>query len=169
MVEERQETIADIVAELRNKTGNMYDCTITTTEDEVHDYADRLEAAWKREKNAPEQRSPSASQVSPMPVNDAHIIPQIVNAAQMRNALERILSLTNSLDENCAVDPVEIRDIARNALAAPPRNCDMLGGDEDKLFDCYIQERKYCKYKHLSPDYGFWLLKTAKKKGEEKC
>ena len=36
--------------------------------------------------------------------------------AQMREALERILSLTNSLDENCAVDPVEIRDIARDAL-----------------------------------------------------
>ena len=36
---------------------------------------------------------------------------------KMRDALERIVSLTNSLDENCGVDPVEIRDIARNALS----------------------------------------------------
>ena len=44
------ETIADIVAELRNKTGDMYDCTITTDEEEFHSYADRIEAAWKRER-----------------------------------------------------------------------------------------------------------------------
>lgn len=36
---------------------------------------------------------------------------------KMREALERIVSLTNSLDENCAVDPVEIRDIAKDALS----------------------------------------------------
>jgi len=44
---------------------------------------------------------------------------------KLREALTKILNLTNSLDENCGVDPVEIRDIARSALAAPPRNCDV--------------------------------------------
>ena len=39
------------------------------------------------------------------------------NTEQMRKALERIVSLLNSLDEDCGVDPVEIRDIARDALA----------------------------------------------------
>jgi hypothetical protein len=33
-----------------------------------------------------------------------------------RVALERIVKLLNGLDENCGVDPVEIRDIARAAL-----------------------------------------------------
>ena len=47
---QKRETVADIVAELRNKTGNMYDCTITTDEEEFHSYADRIEAAWKRER-----------------------------------------------------------------------------------------------------------------------
>ena len=44
---------------------------------------------------------------------------------KLREALTKILNLTNSLDEDCAVDPVEIRDIARAALAAPARNCDI--------------------------------------------
>ena len=64
--------------------------------------------------------------------------------------------------------PIEVppyaEDVINAALAEPPRNCDRFGGDEDKLFDCYIQERKASKYKELFPDYGFWLLKTAKRK-----
>ena len=41
---------------------------------------------------------------------------------KLREALKKILDLTNSLDEDCAVDPVEIRDIAKAALATPIRN-----------------------------------------------
>ena len=35
----------------------------------------------------------------------------------LRKALHEIYNLTNSLNEDCAVDPVEIRDIAKAALA----------------------------------------------------
>lgn len=55
-----------------------------------------------------------------------------------REALTKILNLTNSLDENCAVDPVEIRDIARAALAAP-RNCDV-GTEEEQV----LRWRGFC-------------------------
>ena len=41
---------------------------------------------------------------------------------KLRDALRKILDLTNSLDEDCAVDPVDIRDIAKAALAEPIRN-----------------------------------------------
>lgn len=44
---------------------------------------------------------------------------------KLREALTKILNLTNSLDEDCAVDPVEIRDIAKAALADPIRNCEV--------------------------------------------
>ena len=57
---------------------------------------------------------------------------------KLREALTKILNLTNSLDEDCAVDPVEIRDIAKAALAKPPRNCDV--GTEQE------QARRYLKY-----------------------
>ena len=49
---------------------------------------------------------------------------------KLREALTKILNLTNSLDEDCGVDPVEIRDIAKAALSAPPRNCDVGTAEE---------------------------------------
>ena len=51
---------------------------------------------------------------------------------RLRGALTKILDLTNSLDEECAVDPVEIRDTAKAALAEPARNCDV-GTAEEQL------------------------------------
>lgn len=46
------------------------------------------------------------------------------NIRAMREALKQIHDRVNSLDEDCSADTVEIRDIARSALSAPPRNCD---------------------------------------------
>ena len=75
---------------------------------------------------------------------------------KLREAVTKILNLTNSLDENCAVDPVEIRDIARTALAAPPRNCDVGTAEEqEKRFHDFcrarhlprMEESRYCAYK----------------------
>lgn len=59
---------------------------------------------------------------------------------KLREALTKILNLTNSLDENCAVDPVDICDIARAALAEPVRNCDVETAEEqgERFLD-------YCK------------------------
>ena len=53
------------------------------------------------------------------------------NAAAIYAALVKIHDLTNALDEKCGVDPVEIRDIARAALSAPARQCDV-GTAEDQ-------------------------------------
>lgn len=50
---------------------------------------------------------------------------------KLREALTKILNLTNSLDEDCAVDPVEIRDIAKAALAEPVKNCDRFADETD--------------------------------------
>ena len=58
---------------------------------------------------------------------------------KMREALTKILNLTNSLDEDCAVDPVEIRDLAKAALAEPVRNCDV--GTAEEQEDRF---RRYC-------------------------
>lgn len=63
------------------------------------------------------------------------------NIKAMREALKKILYLTNSLDEECAVDPVEIRDIARDAISAPPRNCDV-GTAEEQAKKWYW---RYCQ------------------------
>lgn len=58
---------------------------------------------------------------------------------KLREAVTKILNLTNSLDENCAVDPVEIRDIAKAALAETVKNCDV--GTAEEQEDRF---RRYC-------------------------
>ena len=73
---------------------------------------------------------------------------KIYTAAKVREALKQIHDLVNSLDEDCGVDPVEIRDIARAALASPPRNCDV--GTAAKQSERY---EKFC-YAHRSREKG---------------
>ena len=69
---------------------------------------------------------------------------QVGNAAAMREALVKIHDLTNALDEECGVDPVEIRDLARAALSAPPRNCDVGTFEEQrKRFKVFCRDRQY--------------------------
>ena len=57
---------------------------------------------------------------------------------KLRKALTKILNLTNSLDEDCAVDPVEIRDIASDALAEPMKNYEVGTAEE--------QEKRFCSF-----------------------
>lgn len=133
---EAKETVADIVAEFREMVHKSVDGIIAVKADVI---ADRIEAAWNREHG---------------------------NAAAMREAIRKAIAmiLSNVIMGRTKFKPVI--DVLESALSSPPRNCDKFGGDEVELFDCYIHERKVCEYKHLFPDYGFWLLKTAERKVE---
>ena len=75
--------------------------------------------------------------------------------SKLREALTKILNLINSLDEDCAVDPVEIRDIAKTALAEPVKNCEVGSvAEQKKRFKDFCKEGKlsridlgaYCAY-----------------------
>ena len=68
---------------------------------------------------------------------------------KLREALMQIYDRVNSLDENCGVDPVEIRDIARAALSAPLRNCDVGTAEEQaQRFEAF------CSLHHLPKGKG---------------
>ena len=58
---------------------------------------------------------------------------------KLREALMQIYDRVNSLDENCGVDPVEIRDISRAALSEPVKNCEV--GTPDEQADRF---QKFC-------------------------
>ena len=107
---------------------------VKTTKAQQIAYLDRIVAAWKREKSEIES---DALAVGGIVEAERH---KPGNAAAMREALEMILDKVNGLDEECGVDPVEIRDLARAALSAPARQCDVGTADEQS-------ERftKYCK------------------------
>ena len=110
MNDKRQETRQDILTEMRKlaefdeKSTDKIPRSLMGLG--LRTYADRIEAADKRENV------------------------QIGCASAMRDVLDMIHDKVNSLDEECGVDPVEIRDLARAALAKPPRNCDVGTAEE---------------------------------------
>lgn len=59
---------------------------------------------------------------------------------ELRKALMQIYDRVNSLDENCGVDPVEIRDIARAALAEPVKNYEVgTVAEQTDRFEAFCQ------------------------------
>ena len=87
------------------------------------------------------------------------------NVKEMREALEYIVRILNSLDENCAVDPVEIRDIARKALAAPVRNCDRFSDFNEAIRtfarECPNDKKKWDMERYAR--FAMWLLALIEK------
>lgn len=82
---------------------------------------------------------------------------------KLREALTKILNLTNSLDEDCAVDPVEIRDIAKAALAEPVRNYEVGTAEEQyKRFmdECMAKDVRQC---------ANCKLRTSESCGRDRC
>lgn len=88
------------------------------------------------------------------------------NAAKTLEALQKIYASVNSLDEECGVDPIDIRDMAKEALSEPPRNCDRFGGDPKRLHDEWWEwsgKRENCNEDGtVKMTYGEWLLEKAK-------
>lgn len=88
---------------------------------------------------------------------------------KLREALTKILNLTSSLDENCAVDPVDICDIARDALAEPVRNYEVGTAEEQysRMFrECYEWMCMDCK--SSDKDFRKCALSWAQKPYVEK-
>ena len=128
MSNKRQDTIADIVSEMR--IGDL--CASDTAarsmyiNDFLASYADRIEAAWKREREATREK-PS----------------QVGNASKMREALEKAdaaLSLISKsalfIDANFAVTKavIDAFNAIEASLAEPPRNCDV--GTAEEQTEC---------------------------------
>ena len=113
---DKPETLADILAEMRRE-----ERPYGISNDRLRSYADRIERAAERERNAH--------------TNDIHDALYMAtgipgNAAAMREALNRVGHLANDLrniterDTEVRADVNEIVDVCRAALAAPARNCD---------------------------------------------
>jgi hypothetical protein len=147
------ETLAEIVADLKSDKRRFSNSDSTAI-------ACRIEAAAKREREIADAKiADLQSRVKLWTDRSAELVKKCNehyanahksergNAAALRAALQTIHDRVNSLDEQCGVDPVEIRDIARAALAKPPRNCNR--------FDSYEQARsEWWKTEVLPRVYG---------------
>jgi hypothetical protein len=139
-----RETVADIVAEMRDAAmnGEYDDAT-------VNDWADRVEIAARRERDhAVEHATRHAEAVARDNCRDCVHNPRGKNyeggnAAAMREALEAYLALWNNGTMN---DLDKLRRVVGNmraALSAPLRNCDIGTPEEQsRRFDAYCRRRK---------------------------
>ena len=174
MSDARQETVADIVREMRIGDLCAADTSASRPEyinDFLASYADRIEAAAKREREACEQS-----------VTDCN---QLGNTAKMREALEQadaVLSLISKsawfIDANFSVNKavIEAFNAIEAALDEPPRNCDVGTAEEQaerfKTF-CYIYPLNCsgCPFKNIANTHNecaiFWLQMPYKEGGEK--
>ena len=128
----KQETIADIVAALR---AVAYIQTAESPSD-VLEFANRIEAAAKREREAGAEAAQVCGEIGEMIGREAtrEKSSRVGNAAKMRNALsDACYAMFNFLKtQNGGYgEMAKALDKAKAALAVPPRNCDV-GTDEEQ-------------------------------------
>ena len=109
MSNEKHETLADIVADMRELAADIETGNAVVGQTVWRNYADRIEVAWKRESEATTEKSS-----------------RVGNAAAMREALETISKCDTSKEEDCYT----LYRVCEAALSAKPRNCDALSKDE---------------------------------------
>lgn len=127
MGNEKHETIADIVANMRKRAEEVYAGQAGYPESwkdqmdygEIYELADRIESANKREHEATVEKSSAVG-----------------NMAKMREAVDKLLNFLRweyAQDYPVSRDKLaDAIDIGVAALSDPPRNCDV-GDAEDQL------------------------------------
>lgn len=141
------ETINDIIAEMRKDIPRVVDTKVI-----LRNYADRIEAAHKREREATCEKSS-----------------QVGNAAKMREALlksrktmdEMSKSIFQGWIEDSLVDVAgEAQRAISSALSAPVRNCDLYAteGEAYKAYLTAMKNETKETYMYFEP----WLFAETK-------
>ena len=137
MINETNETIEDIVADIRAQNLGLPEDSyaLSPLVCDLLSLARRIEVANAREREVDYNYAQICGEIGEMIGREStrEKSSQVGNAAKMREALKQIHDRVNSLDEDCGVDPIEVRDIARTAISAPPRNCDRFINAKDAL------------------------------------
>ena len=121
MSDEQNETIADIVAEMRKMKryakSDSNDCRYVAYWC-YQTFADRIEAAWKRDELRWAKANGELAKM--LAFENA----QGGNAAAIREALEKIVELTAPCEGVTSIE-LQVQAEALTALSLPPRNCDV--------------------------------------------
>ena len=137
MIKNRQETIAYIIKEARGVLDELLKHGYKVVSvDRMADIIDRIEAAWKREREAGAEAAKICGEIGEMIGREASKNQSVTkcnrlgNAARMREALRGLLEIVcidcNSsykVDGKCVKCPRVVA--AECALAAPPSKCDV--------------------------------------------
>lgn len=133
------ETISDIIEEMRSRADAAFPADVDTM-NLLEPLADRLEAAWEREK-------PGG------------------NMAAMRKALIEIVDRAIEVIDDDEGTYRKIVELAQAALAEPARNCDMPHANDHEL---WLRWQNYCaEIWPRSISFSSWLLATAEEGGRD--
>jgi hypothetical protein len=168
---DKQETVADIVAEMRRiyPPGPLCEKTVDGqfVHDEMHWLADRIEAAVEEERrilvadaeNAKDARNRMGIKLRQEFADKCkECAAKVGNAAKLREALDKIGNILLYMkecsgNEQTARYATEALGIMHAALAAPPRNCDRFANWME-AWDVFLQ--KYPQAKKYGPWEGIW-------------
>ena len=183
MSEERQETVADIVAAMRDESHAGDASFLEWVGSKMRSYADRIEAAEKREREAGAEAAQICREIGEMVGREAACHQHVtdchgLNAAAMREACANIAEYAKTAachteDAHLIGYLNQIERWAEAALAAPPRNCDIGTAEEqsDRL-DAFCLRHKYCsscpcKYTEKTSCSINWALMPYEEGGAE--
>ena len=151
------ETIEDIVADIRAQNQGLPEDSYALSPQvcDLLSLADRIDAAWKREREAGAEAAQICGEIGEMVGREAACKHSVTNcnrfgnAAKMREALEKAdaaLSLISKsswfIDANFSVTKavIEAVNAIEDALSAPPRNCDVGTPEEQSK-----RHREWCR------------------------
>lgn len=145
MSNEKQETIADIVKEMRQAEETWHRSEIAQLPTQyLKEWSDRIEAAAKREREVGAEAAQICGEIGEMIGREAtrEKSSQVGNAAKIREALERIRK--ELIYDSCRRTITKFHDIicevSYSALSAPPRNCDVGTSEEQDA-----RHSKWCR------------------------
>ena len=171
MKDERHETIADIVKEMRTlgrldkKSTDKIPRSLQALG--LRTYADRIEAAANREREAGAEAAQVCGEIGEMIGREAtrEKSSRVGNSAKMRKALDKLLNFLRwvyAQDYPVSRDKLaDAIDIGVSALAAPPRNCDMyttLDDARNAFFADYVSDGTCSS----ATAFAIWLYDEAK-------
>ena len=142
MSEEKQETIADIVTEMRKRAEEVYVGQSGYPESwknqmdygEIYELADRIEAAHKREHEATSEKSSVVGNAAAMrealyKFNAVDLswleFPLDGDSSTIYNSNKKEITIPYWRVAELLNEVKAAQDMAKAALAAPPRNCDL--------------------------------------------
>ena len=173
------ETLADIVAEMREECHTGDSSCLEWIGAKMHYYADRIEAAWKREKSEIESSALSVGGVVEASHRSIKIPVEVVPTCSVARAQRRLellrAQMQNMADnvecgEKVCFNPRAVIAEIDDTLATHPRNCDVFA---DALWDTisrawqdWLLTPEFNKRKiGGTKEFCYWFLGPAEKGG----
>lgn len=179
MASEKQATVADVVADMRSEGHTGDSSCLEWVGAKMRDYADRIEAAWKRERDrliyafdptkCEKSKAPDPSAYAIEGLRAGHEHHPVGGVAAWREVLARIVETAKAWAEpgaDAAITLGLIIDRAESALAKPARNVENYKSQDDAWF-AYKTERGGTVYFDLPSYVAFvdWLFAISGKGG----